>query len=214
MKVGTDGTLLGSWAPVPCCGSRPRILDAGTGTGLIALMMAQRFANADITAIDIDAEAVAQAQENVMASPFAAAISVKLMRLQDVDGQSFDAIVCNPPYFIDSLTSPDSQRTMARHATTLSYDELVAAAVRLLTDEGELSVVIPTDTLTRLDSAATIAGLYARRACAIKTTPRKPAKRTLVAYGKQRPDNGVETDELIIGSDKCNRILKDFYLKL
>lgn len=146
MKVGTDGTLLGAWAR----GGR-RILDVGTGTGLIALMMAQRFRQACVTGIDIDADAVAQAAENVAASPFAQRISIVRSDVKDMEGL-FDAIVSNPPYFVGSLHSPDRQRTMARHADTLPYRLLMQQAQRLLTDEGEMSVVVPTDQQQLMES--------------------------------------------------------------
>ena len=108
MKVGTDGTLLGAWALAsagPC-----RVLDVGTGTGLIALMMAQRYPEAQVIAIDIDEKAVFQAQENVLASPFADRIQVLEADVQTFeDSEKFDSIVCNPPFFEDSLVCPDSR---------------------------------------------------------------------------------------------------------
>ena len=156
MKVGTDGTLLGAWAH----GGRT-VLDIGTGTGLIALMMAQRFPQSQVTAIDIDEDAVAQARENVVASPFADRISVVLGDIRNTNhtnGQTlcvnYEAIVVNPPYFIESLECPDDQRTTARHTSSLSYRDLMGAACRLLADDGELSVVIPFDCKARLESEA------------------------------------------------------------
>jgi len=142
MKVGTDGTLLGAWAWAPS--GRCRILDIGTGTGLIALMMAQRFPESSVLGIDIDPEAVAQATENVQLSPFSERINIlqkDLMKFVDTDG--FDAIVSNPPYFVDSLECPDDQRTMARHTVSLTYEGLIRQAYRLLKDDGCLSLVIP-----------------------------------------------------------------------
>ena len=115
MKVGTDGTLLGAWAH-----GGSSILDIGVGTGLIALMMAQRFPESHIVGIDIDHEAVEQALENVKASPFRN-IDVVEADAKSYGGSSFDAIVCNPPYFADSLQSPDMQRTIARHTVSLSF---------------------------------------------------------------------------------------------
>ena len=117
MKVGTDGVLLGAWA-----NGGSRILDIGTGTGLIALMMAQRFADATIDAVEIDAEAAAQARENVAATAYADRISIAETAIQLYPTHhKYDAIVSNPPFFIDSLINPNSQRTTARHACAEAY---------------------------------------------------------------------------------------------
>ena len=112
MKVGTDGVLLGAWAM-----GGSRVLDVGTGTGIIAIMMAQRYAEADILAIDIDEGSVHQAKDNVAASPYVSRINVSQIMVQDMDASFaglFDAVVSNPPFFIDSLQAPDHQRTIAR----------------------------------------------------------------------------------------------------
>lgn len=211
MKVGTDGTLLGAWASVPCQLSA-RVLDAGTGTGLIALMMAQRYPDAQVTAIDIDGEAVAQARENVAASPFARRIDIAQTAVQDMTGEGlFSAIVCNPPFFIGSLRCPDGRRSIARHADTLPFGELMAASARLLTEGGEVSVVIPADNRTAMDGAAAIAGLFPRRVCSVRTTAHKPPKRLLLSYTKGRGADFEET-EMVIGDDDYNRLTGDFYL--
>ena len=276
MKVGTDGTLLGAWARVP---SPPRpipeeldklnslqgrkevsILDIGTGTSLIALMMAQRFPQAQVTGIDIDPLAVRQACENVAASPFADRITIvegdvrqahTNLPLKGMQAPSnlppkgrlpleglgevspFDAIVCNPPYFDSSNKSlpfggrlegaclpfggrlegacPDAQRTLARHTSSLSYRQLMASAWQLLSDDGELSVVIPFDCRTRMETEATLAGFCMVRTCAVRTTHTKPPRRFLLAFQKHpRP---LQTEELVIGSEACNELTKDFYLK-
>ena len=144
MKVGTDGTLLGAWALASS--GACRVLDIGTGTGLIALMMAQRYPEVMVTAIDIDAAAVGQAMENVMASPFAERINVYEADVQTFENmEMFDSIVCNPPFFEHSLTCPDAQRTEARHTVSLNYHQLVDAVFRLLKDDGRFSVIITSD---------------------------------------------------------------------
>ena len=205
MKVGTDGTLLGAWAK-----GGDRILDVGTGTGLIALMLAQRFPQAMVDAIDIDSDSCLQAHENVVASLFADRVNVHHCRLQDftpvipkekwTDNESslhYDAIVVNPPYFEQSLKAPDVQRSMARHTDSLSYRDLMNGVVRLLDTDGETEAIM--------------AGLYPSRVCAVKTTPRKTARRYLLAFRKH--PEVIETSELLMNSDAYHDLVKDFYLK-
>lgn len=204
MKVGTDGVLLGAWA-----NGGKRILDAGTGTGIIALMMAQRYPNAVVTAIDIDEGAVKQAQQNVAQSPFAQQITVLHNTLQEHQGE-YDAIISNPPFFIDSLAAPDEQRNVARHAQTLTYTELMQAAWRLLSDEGELSVVVPFDYRKRMEDEAIFVGFFPSKVCAVKTTERKPAKRYLLSF-KKHPCR-CEQEQLTIGSERYQELTRDFYL--
>ena len=133
MKVGTDGVLLGAWVSV-----RPsdrRILDIGTGTGLIALMMAQRVPGARITGVDV--EDISQARENADASPWGGRVAFVQCPVQEFAPQGkFDLVVSNPPFFVDSLTCPDAGRTTARHAVRLPFGDLRDAVVRLLSDEG------------------------------------------------------------------------------
>ena len=226
MKVGTDGTLLGAWAR-----GGQSVLDIGTGTGLIALMMAQRFPDALVVGIDIDSEAVGQARENVAASPFRNIGIIEAdattfnpppstLHLQPstlhLQPSTFDAIVCNPPYFVDSLESPDSQRTLARHAASLSYRDLMAAVARLLADDGEFSVVIPFDCKARFESEAALAGFFKSRECAVRTTPKKQPRRYLMAF--RRHPSELELTEGIIETAPNERspwyqeLTKDFYL--
>lgn len=204
MKVGTDGVLLGAWAQGGSC-----ILDIGTGTGVVALMMAQRFPDAQVTAIDIDDGAVRQAAANVAQSPFDLRIKVTQASLQEHKGL-YEAIVCNPPFFIDSMQAPDRQRNMARHATTLTYAELMQHAWRLLSDDGELSVVVPFDYRKRMEDEAIFVGFFPSRVCAVSTSERKPAKRYLLAFRKH--PCLCEQQHLTIGSDAYRALTGDFYL--
>ena len=217
MKVGTDGTLLGSWAQAPdgVC----RILDIGTGTGLIALMMAQRFPQAQVTGIDIDTGAVRQATENAMESPFKDRITIlqaDVTMMEDADG--FDAIVCNPPFFDHSLTCPDQQRTETRHTVSLSYRQLMESAFQLLKNEGQLSVIIPADCRSRLESEAHLTGFFISRVCSIQTTPRKNPKRYMIEFRKQ-PVKEIDTECGIIELSPQERspwyqqLINEFYIK-
>jgi len=217
MKVGTDGTLLGAWAHVPVASAR--ILDIGTGTGLIALMMAQRFPDASVIGIDIDKDAVSQAQENVAASPFASRITICNENILDFDGsEGFDAIVSNPPYFVESLTCPDKQRTMARHTISLTHEGLMRSAFRLLKPNGLFSLVIPTECRSSIEAEAHLAGFFLTRVCMIRTTPKKESKRQLIEFSKY-PDNKLIIEEGIIEespnvrSPWYQQLTQDFYIR-
>lgn len=212
MKVGTDGTLLGAWASVSNREKPLLILDVGTGTGLIALMMAQRFPEARVVGIDIDADAVLQAQENVAASPFADRVDILHQDFADTVRNSdkpWQAIVCNPPFFTQSLPCPDDKRTMARHDETLSYRTLATNAWQLLSDDGELSVIVPADQQSRMDAEASLAGFFKSRVCMVNTSSAKPPKRVLLAY-KKHPAM-LQRQELTIGSTEYHELTKDFY---
>ena len=134
MKVGTDGVLLGAWVslrPSDC-----RLLDVGTGTGVIALMLAQRAPQAEVTAIDIDEACAVQARGNADRSAWRARITVCCAPVQDYrTGLPFDLLVSNPPYYDRSLLPPDAGRTTARHAVSLDSAGLLAAADRLVIEE-------------------------------------------------------------------------------
>ncbi len=204
MKVGMDGVLLGAWAK-----GGKRILDIGTGTGLIALMMAQRHLNSLVTAIDVDEGAVLQAEKNVMNSPFRHQIIVKHEAVQVHEGL-YDAIVCNPPYFIDSLPAPDAQRNTARHTDTLSYAELMQSAYRLLTEDGEFSVVIPFDYKKRMEDEATFVGFFPHRVLGLRTVEKKPAKRYCLSFVKHPIER---TDAIItLGGAEYKSLTECFYL--
>lgn len=213
MKVGTDGVLLGAWA----CGG-DAILDIGTGSGLIALFMAQRYPSAHIIAIDVDAGAALQARINVSNSAFSNRITVIETPLQKFDAGPFSSIVCNPPFFVNSLKNRDGQKAIARHADTLTHAELVGAAAQLLADEGEFSVVIPAALCTAIDAEAAMAGLFPSRICAIRTVPRKPVSRYLLAYRKHPADRIEQTEECINNDDMSRsewycRLTEDFYIR-
>ena len=216
MKVGTDGVLLGAWAT-----GGSSILDVGTGTGIIALMLAQRCPQARVTALDIDEGAVRQALHNVAQSPFADRIEVLRGSVQEFDGtneanrangtnRAYDSIVSNPPFFIDSLNAPDRQRNIARHAETLTYGQLMQAAWRLLADDGELSVVVPFDYRQRMEDEATFVGFFPSRVCAVRTSAAKPAKRFLLAFRKHPCP--CERTEMTLGDEAYTLQTKDFYL--
>lgn len=217
MKVGTDGVLLGIWANV---NYTQTILDVGTGTGLISLMLAQR-SNALITAIDIDRDAIMQATANIEVSPFGKRAECRLTSLQDfaesIDSK-YDLIASNPPFFEKSLKSPDKQRTTARHADSLGMADLIRISASLLTDNGRLALIYPHDKKEALIETGKNNGLYATRITNVYPTPTTQPRRFLMELS--RLGQPLIEDDLVIEigrhiySDKFTELAKDFYLKL
>ena len=210
MKVGTDGVLLGAWAR-----GCSRVLDVGTGTGLIALMMAQRYPKAMVGAIDIDEGAVRQASENVEMAQCQDRVTVLQQSVQEFAKVErlagfYDAVVSNPPFFVDALKAPDEQRSVARHAETLTYAELMDAAWTLLRDDGELSVVVPFDYRKRMEDEATFRGFFQSRVCAVRTVEGKPARRFLLAFRKHPCERDYQV--MTIGDEAYKQLTGDFYL--
>lgn len=212
MKVGTDGVLLGALAD----GGRS-ILDIGTGTGLIALMMAQRFPSSRVTGIDIDRDAVLQAQANVAASPFASRIDIIHSDFADFDtGSTYDSITCNPPFFENGAPCPDTQRSIARHAEALPFSTLIAKAAQLLADNGTMTLIIPTDSLSRIEEECAFASLFISKRIYIRTVERKPPKRVVVCIMKRRPaETTIATHCLMRNGERSewySNVCKEFYL--
>ena len=213
MKVGTDGLLLGAWAQ-----GGKHVLDIGTGTGLIALMMAQRFPDAHVDAIDIDADAASQAEDNARRSPFADRVAVRCVSLQEyVAEREYDSIVCNPPFFTQSLQSPDSKRTLARHSVALPFDDLFRHARRLMSEDGVLSIVVPSDALSQIETAAVMNNLFLVRRCFVRTTRKKPTRRLLLSFS-QKPspfhdEEGVIQEAVNEPSEWYRNLTCDFLLK-
>ncbi len=212
MKVGTDGILLGAWA-----NGGKNILDIGTGSGLIALFMAQRFGNAEVTAIDVDHESVLQAQENFRNSIFCKRIGIVESSLQNFNNGNYDAIICNPPFYNCSLNNIDNRKTIARHTEMLTYRDLFQGVAALLTDAGEFSAIIPATCRTEFDKEATFAGLFPVRICAVRTVCQKPVSRFLLSYRKHPVSQLEESEECVNNKDMTrtewfNVLTRDFYL--
>jgi len=213
MKVGTDGVLLGAWASVQ--GAR-RILDVGTGTGIIALMLAQRCGGAaQISAIDIDPGAVEEASDNFGASPWGESFREECISLQEFSAKAdaagtFDLIVSNPPYFVGSLKAPDQRRSAARHTDTLEFRDLALAALKLLAPDGCLAVVYPVEEGMAFVAEAESLGLHLMRLCRVSTAAGKPAKRLLLEFSRTAASPLFE--ELSLDSPAYRALTADFYL--
>ncbi|MBR5456442.1 MAG: methyltransferase [Bacteroidaceae bacterium] len=216
MKVGTDGCLLGGWFD---CSESRRILDIGTGSGLIAIMAAQRC-DAMVTGIEIDSEAAAQATENVKNSPWKNRIEIANADLLGYTAsEPFDTIVSNPPYFVNSLKCDDASRTLARHSDSLTSNAFFGKASKLLTLDGKISIVIPSDIEGEWRNAANGEGFTPSRITYIKTTPKKAPKRVLIEFVRgNRAECTTATLVLEIEpgtySKEAQDILRDFYLKI
>lgn len=228
MKVGTDGVLLGAWCPLGVDEATRqgeyKILDIGTGSGLIALMLAQRATSIDdtpivIDTIDIDAGAAEQAKFNFEQSPWSKLLRIYQSSLQEWQSEKeYDLIVSNPPYFQSSLKNPDAQRATARHTDSLSYSELIKHAGRLLKNNGMLALVLPIEAEEEILSLATAAGLLPTHITYVHTKPGKPTKRILIALRKGDANGNVESKHFYIESEDSPRseeyrkLTEEFYL--
>ena len=224
MKVGTDGVLLGAWCPLPSKKPhRVRVLDIGVGSGLIALMMAQRLHQREdlfsVLGIDIDCDAVEQSHINFQQSPWKDSLTSQACRLQDMQAEhAFDLIVSNPPYFQDSLKNPNAQRATARHTDTLSYAELIAHSARLLQEDGILALVLPIEAEREILTLAADHGLHPTHITYVHSKPSKPAKRILIALSPISDSRRPMTETMYIESentprsDEYKELTKDFYL--
>lgn len=217
MKVGTDGVLLGAWAPVE---NARRILDIGTGSGLIALMLAQRTSpDCTIDAVELDADAAEQARENAGASPWAERIRVQAEDIHQVARDNparYGLIVSNPPYFEPAVACRDAARTQARYTGTLSHDALLACAAALLEEGGLFCVVLPYEIGERFITTAQAGGWHPARRVEIRDRPGKPLHRMLLALSRTPVTPATEAlalrDEAGNYSAAFRQMITDFYL--
>lgn len=216
MKVGTDGVLLGAWAHGE---QARRILDIGTGTGLIALMLAQRFA-AQIDALDIDPTACKEAQQNVEASPWSERITIINRAVQEYAAtcsNPYDLIVSNPPFFQQSLKAATAERTKARHTDNLPVEELFASVVKLLAPKGAFEVIIPAESLAQYKQLAAQHKLYNNQLLWVKPTPDKAPKRVLCSFSftqssLQEVALVIESGGRHVYSEEYLKLTRNFYL--
>lgn len=180
MKVGTDGILLGAWAPLD---QARRILDLGTGSGLVALMLAQRSeSNVEIVGLELDAAAAEQAAENVASSHWPQKVMITQGAIQDYQALAFDLIVSNPPYFAPGQEFHCAARAQARHTASLSVAELFSHAKRLLQPQGYLALVLPVQALAGALIEAEVNHFYLAQRLDVYTKEGKSASRFLLLF--------------------------------
>lgn len=217
MKVGTDGVLLGrvAEAKVP-----ERILDVGTGCGVIALVLAQRY-DAQIDAIDIDAPSVKEASFNFSKSPWEKRLTAKISSLQTfASGQEacYDMIISNPPFFVDSLRSAEGRRSQARHNDTLSFSDLLHYSRQLLKKEGVLWIILPIEESRMLESLAGEYGFVLHYEMLIYPKTGRDANRRILRLGDPVRGSFKEPDHLTIRKENGHftelyrALMADFYL--
>jgi tRNA1Val (adenine37-N6)-methyltransferase len=184
MKVCTDACVLGAVADVgsPSANDSIRILDIGTGTGLLALMAAQRNPTATIDAVELDPDAAQQARENVADSPFAGRVMVWQSRIQDYQAAVYDRILTNPPFYANHLRSPDAATNRAHHADELPFDALVLAVSRLLATDGQWWVLLPPAQMRQLTRLAAEAGLFPTWQLNMRHHVQKPVFRQIIGF--------------------------------
>lgn len=215
MKVGTDAVLLGAWGVV----NGDWILDIGTGTGIIALMAAQRNSQAKVLGIDIVEDAVEQAKENVKDSPFSNRVRIEL---QDVMlfrcKQRFNAILCNPPFFTEQTLPPDASRILARNNQAMPFARLISKVDELLSEDGTFSLILPTQSAHEIIALCMNHGLYLKERCIVRTSERKPPRRTMLAFSRTLPNQGVKESYLCLTESDGSRsqaykqLTSEFYL--
>lgn len=217
MKVGTDAVLLGAWVNVE---GASRILDVGTGCGIIALMLAQRTSHdVIIEGIEVEPTDAEQAQKNVTNSPWANRVSIHSVALQDFRlSARFDLIVSNPPYFINSQLPPAAHRAQARHTQSLSFEELISHSLRLLNSNGRLAVILPFEEGNLFQSMAEQQGLFPTSRLAFYSRQGKPQERWLLIFSKIKLP--IKEEQLILHgegeawSNDYQNLTRAFYLKL
>jgi len=229
MKVNTDGILLGAWANV---GNAKKVLDIGTGTGLIALMLAQRtdllISKPNVSALEIDLNAYQQAKYNVEQSPWSSRLQLihhdflTWQQEQKIQSESFELLVANPPYFEDSLLSDDQNKNLARHTKHMNFEQLLFAADKLLTKGGEFNLILPPEQANKVIQLGESIGLRLTKQLLVNTTPKKPISRVLFCLKKdlKKADEAVTTSTLTIRDQEQNytpeyiNLCKAFYLKM
>ena len=214
MKVGTDAVLLGAWVD---CSNTADILEIGSGSGVIALMLAQR-SSARILGVDIHPDSVLQARSNADKTPWKQRVEFQCADIVDFSRkaeQKFDLIVSNPPFFEHSLLSPKEERNMSRHTNTLSFGDLLNSVRQLLTADGNFSLIVPIDAA---ESIVRQSGMYVTRWCEVIPKKGKNAHRCMLtfSFSPSKTEKSSITIRTENGdySTEYRQLTQDFYLKL
>lgn len=222
MKIGTDGVLLGAWAnpKIPPA----NVLDVGTGTGVIALMLAQRYPSTQIEALEIDEGAFEQAVANFENAPWGDRLFCYHASFQEyfqeVDDETYDLIISNPPFFNPTQKSDNPQRNTARFEDALPFEHLLYGASKLLADQGTFALIIPFDQEATVLQIASQMHLHPVKITHVKGHETAPVKRSLLELQFTVPENGCHTNKLIIEKERHSyteaytQLVKDFYLKM
>ena len=221
MKIGTDGVLLGAWAPIK--DGTKKALDIGTGTGIIAIMLAQRAKSVSVTGVEIEEKSAKQAKENMDASPFSDRLDLALGSIQDFAANTdecFDLIISNPPFFSGGTFSQNQERNDVRHTVKLPNGDLLRSAHKLLTIQGTFAVILPFIEGLRFKEMAVQYGFHVSHITEVRPKVDKPVERLLMAFTKSSCDT-IQENELVIQHDARNdytdeyiALTKEFYLKM
>jgi len=217
MKVGTDAVLLGAWTKVPQSGS---ILDIGTGTGVIALMLAQRSADAFVTGIEYELEAAREATENAENSPWSNRLNMLHISFQEfykTSAAKFDLIISNPPFFVNSQKPKEGKLSDAKHNHLLPLDDLALGVAHLLSDDGVFSLILPALSVPMFQKSAEKHGLFPARKTIVRPNNLKVAHRYLMEFRKHQtpPEScflNIHTDNGLDFTENYKGITRDFYL--
>ncbi len=217
LKVGTDAVLLGAWIPIS--NTCENILDIGSGCGIITLMLAQR-SNAIITGVDIDKDSTKEATENADNSPWKDRINFQNISIQNFCisqyKNSYDLIVSNPPFFVNSLKSPTHKRNISRHTDTLSFEDLISTASYCLSPGGLFALIVPSIAKEIIQEKAKNQGLFCIKVLLIQPFEHKPANRVIMLFSRE--EQSLQTENLIIRNASMEyasayrSLTKDFYL--
>jgi tRNA1Val (adenine37-N6)-methyltransferase len=220
MKIGTDGVLLGAWTSLE---SNPKsILDIGSGTGVIALQLAQRSTAETIDAVEMDDNAYEQCTENFEASPWSDRLFCYHASIQEFASEikeTYDLIVSNPPFYAEDYKTADPARDTARFTDTLPFEHLVVCVAQLLSEKGIFSLIIPKKEQATIIGLALQQGLHLSKICEVRGTPNSEVKRILMEFSPMKAEK-IISEGLIIETDRHQyteeyiNLVKDFYLKM